>query len=90
VLFLQMMTAILWVQTNPLYAAVFSFAFLLLAACSAIKDTIFADAKKKTGQDLDLVRLSNNPASLQSLLSRTSPHGQGAWAGIVSRLRAKV
>ena len=44
-------------QTNPIYAAFFSAAFLLLAAAGVMKDNIFAEASKKLdGQKLDLVR----------------------------------
>ena len=52
-------------QTNPAFAALFSSAFLLLAAVALIKDTVFNDAKKKLdGQSLDLVGLLIPPNCL--------------------------
>ena len=45
-------------QTSPIYAGAFIFAFLLLASVAVVKDAIFSDAKRKLdGQPLDLVRL---------------------------------
>ena len=48
-------------QTNPLYAVLFSFVFLLLAGSSLVKDMIFQEGKKNLdGRKLDLVSFNHN------------------------------
>lgn len=61
-------------QTSPIYAAIFSFAFLLLSGAAVIKDSIFADASKKlNGQKLDLVSFPFQPNTTYSNFRPNDP-----------------